>query len=407
MPEEPAGAHGWEVGQMTEDVRKLLGGYATGTLSEEERKALYAAALSDDELFAALADEQALKDMLDDGAVRAQLLQATENPQFSVMGALREWFERPKSKALTATGAVLLVLIGARAVYDTKPIERGSSSSEVAELRRLPSAPEAPVANRSQSAEQQPARAKLQEREQPRETKPQSLREGDSAQGEIPLSPPPPPPPPKAEVAESVVVTRSSARGDVAGVGSAAPPMISAAPAAAPPPPPASLARRDFRTADEAARASSTAPAPAATQKAAAGPFERAAGTTAIPLRYELLRRDAAGAFQPVPIDHEFADGDVIRVRVNSTQTGTVVFGIAGRSSETGGAVANVWTNFPQTDGIVIGPETRTLVLRFTPLDSGISSFADAAATSQPRATPGAAAGGGVSIQIPLRRKAR
>ena len=392
---------------MTEDVRKLLGGYATGTLSEEEKQALYAAALSDDELFAALADEQALKDMLDDGAVRAQLLQATENPRFSITGALREWFERPKSKALAGTAAVLLVLIGVRAVYETKPTGPGSSSSEVAELRRLPSAPE-PPANRTQSApEQQPERAKRQERE----TKPNVRKEGDSAQGEIPLSPAPPspaqapPPPPKAEVAESVVVTRSSASaggagGAVAGLGSAAAPEISAAP------PPAAraatLARRELRSADEA-RLATTPPAPAAMQTAAAGPFERAAGTTTVPLRYELLRRDAAGAFQPVPIDHEFADGDVIRVRVNSTQTGTVVFGIAGRSSETGGAVANVWTTFPQTDGIVIGPETRTLSLRFTPLDSAISSFADATATSSPRAT----AGGGVSVQIPLRRKSR
>jgi hypothetical protein len=144
-----------------------------------------------------------------------------------------------------------------------------------------------------------------------------------------------------------------------------------------------------------------TAPAPAALQDAAAGAFERASGTTAVPLRYELLRRDAAGAFQPVPMDYEFADGDVVRVRVNSTRAGTVVFGVAGLSSKTGGTVANVWATFPQTDGIVIGPETRTLVLRFTPLEAAVSSFADTTATSSLRA------GGGVSVDIPLRRKAR
>jgi hypothetical protein len=61
---------------MTDDVRKLLGGYATGTLTEAEQKELYEAALQDDALFAALADEHALKEMLDDSTVRAQVLQA-------------------------------------------------------------------------------------------------------------------------------------------------------------------------------------------------------------------------------------------------------------------------------------------------------------------------------------------
>lgn len=357
---------------MTEDVRKLLGGYATGTLSEEEKQALYAAALSDDELFAAMADEQALKDMLEDGAIRAQLLQATENPRFSIAGAFREWFERPKSKALTGTAVVLLVLIGIRAVRETKPIAPGQVTSDVAELRRLPPTPGFPVANRSQSGGEQPQRPPQ------RETKPIARRAGDSAQGEIPLSPPPPLPPTKEEMTESVVVTRSSAKsGAVAGVGSAAAPVISAAPAAP------------------------TAPAPAAQQMAGGGPFERVAGTTAVPLRYELLRRDAAGAFQPVPIDYEFADGDVVRVRVNSARAGNVVYGVAGRSSQTAPTVANAWTTFPQTDGIVIGPETRTLVLRFIPLDSRVSSFADATAAASPR--PGA----GVSVELPFRRKPR
>src|SRR5947209_20584861 len=63
---------------MTDDVRKLLGGYATGTLSEDERNQLYSAALQDEELFEALADEQVLKDLLDNSAARAELLRATE-----------------------------------------------------------------------------------------------------------------------------------------------------------------------------------------------------------------------------------------------------------------------------------------------------------------------------------------
>ena len=62
-----------------EDIRKLLGGYATGTLTEEERQALFEAALEDQELFDALAKEQPLRDLLEDPAARAQLLAALDD----------------------------------------------------------------------------------------------------------------------------------------------------------------------------------------------------------------------------------------------------------------------------------------------------------------------------------------
>jgi hypothetical protein len=51
-----------------DDIRKLLGGYSTGTLTPEEERALFAAALEDQELFDALAKEQALRDLLRDPA---------------------------------------------------------------------------------------------------------------------------------------------------------------------------------------------------------------------------------------------------------------------------------------------------------------------------------------------------
>jgi hypothetical protein len=57
-----------------EDARKLIGGYATGNLADEERKALFAAALSEQELFDELVKEQALKELLDDPLSRQRLL---------------------------------------------------------------------------------------------------------------------------------------------------------------------------------------------------------------------------------------------------------------------------------------------------------------------------------------------
>jgi len=57
-----------------EDLHKLLGGYAAGTLTEAERVALFEAALHDQALFDALADEEALRDTLADPQCRARLL---------------------------------------------------------------------------------------------------------------------------------------------------------------------------------------------------------------------------------------------------------------------------------------------------------------------------------------------
>ena len=64
-----------------EEIRKLLGGYATNTLTEAERQALFEAALDDQELFDALHQEQVLKELLADPVSRAEIRQALENPR--------------------------------------------------------------------------------------------------------------------------------------------------------------------------------------------------------------------------------------------------------------------------------------------------------------------------------------
>ena len=64
---------------MTPDeARKLLGGYATGTLTPEEQHTLLEAALHDQSLFNELMNEQPLKDALDDSAMRAEVLRALD-----------------------------------------------------------------------------------------------------------------------------------------------------------------------------------------------------------------------------------------------------------------------------------------------------------------------------------------
>ena len=97
------------------DLEKLLGGYATGTLTEEERKALFEAALHDQSLFNALADEQALKELLDDPVSRRRLLdmleKASAHPTAGWWTPVIDWFRRPANLAFAGTLATAVIAI--------------------------------------------------------------------------------------------------------------------------------------------------------------------------------------------------------------------------------------------------------------------------------------------------------
>src|SRR5260370_39835877 len=78
-----------------EDIQNLLGGFATETLTDRERELLFTAALKNQELFDALAAEQALQELLSDPASRRQLLEPLE-PQ---KGGAFAWMGRPLVQA--------------------------------------------------------------------------------------------------------------------------------------------------------------------------------------------------------------------------------------------------------------------------------------------------------------------
>ena len=62
---------------MTPDeIQRLMSGYATGSLTESERKLLFDAALEDQHLFDQLAQEQALKELIDQPGARDRLIAA-------------------------------------------------------------------------------------------------------------------------------------------------------------------------------------------------------------------------------------------------------------------------------------------------------------------------------------------
>jgi len=105
-----------------EEIEKLLGGYATDTLDAAERRALYEAALEDQELFDALAKEQALREVLQDPPARQQLIQALGPARDSLAAGAWRWLRRP---ALLAGGlAALLIAAGLVVLRQPKPAAR-------------------------------------------------------------------------------------------------------------------------------------------------------------------------------------------------------------------------------------------------------------------------------------------
>ena len=110
-----------------DDIEKLLGGYAAGTLTPEERDALFEAALDDQQLFESLAAEEPLREMLQDPAAKAQLLAALdERPA--------PWYRRlvwPAFGVAAGAAMVLMAVLGQHERPKPEPVI-------VAETRREP-----------------------------------------------------------------------------------------------------------------------------------------------------------------------------------------------------------------------------------------------------------------------------
>jgi len=111
------------------EAERLLGGHATGTLTEAERSLLFAAALEHQEVFDALADQEGLRELLADPVARAQLLTALAPATPKVV----PFWRRP---GLLAAAASLLVGTTAGLVYLRSP-----EAGRVPALQEAPKAP--------------------------------------------------------------------------------------------------------------------------------------------------------------------------------------------------------------------------------------------------------------------------
>jgi hypothetical protein len=293
-----------------EDVEKLLGGYATGTLTEAERQALFEAALANQDLFDALADEEALRELLGDPAARRHLLeQLTEKKSLGQF--LFGWWNRRLAWGLAGSAAVTVLLVAVLVpVYRRLAPEHfappPAASVEVAQKISPPAS--TPLAMRRPAPVVPHAQAPAVHRAR--------------VEAEVARVAPP------AEKPEQAERLPAAPRGVVGGTpggvigGISQPPTATVAEArqaqtaAAEP---KKLAISAFRL-PEAGPPEAQTLSPAALDKARAEEPRSAA----VGLHYSILRRDPAGRYAEVAPDTVFQRGDSVRLSVEANQSGTL-----------------------------------------------------------------------------------
>ncbi|MDQ2948576.1 MAG: hypothetical protein M3Y27_22000 [Acidobacteriota bacterium] len=104
------------------NIERLLGGYATNTLTEAERKSLFEAALADQELFNALQAEETLRDLLDDVESRHAIERALR--QAASQQPRRHWLMPAWAWGLAgsavATAALIFAVLMPKVMHNEK-----------------------------------------------------------------------------------------------------------------------------------------------------------------------------------------------------------------------------------------------------------------------------------------------
>ncbi|MCC6587661.1 MAG: hypothetical protein IT168_13270 [Bryobacterales bacterium] len=357
------------------DIRKLIAGYASGTLSEAERKVLFEAALHDQALFDALADEEALRELLADAEFRGELLEAlnevenaegenAERENAEAEHAPRQASTAPPSPPrlsrwwrLPVYGSLAAALAVAVGLFLTSRTERHYNVA----LTR-PAATEVPPPP-SYSPQFSTQSADRDQRTQP---PPRSIK---------PLTAPVAPRDPLAAAVELARKSRSAQLPEAATSSVPAPlpaesnqsfrvaeaepaqrpqPMIAAAP---PPPAPAKSSSSMTPVASPAPAGAAPAPAAAKTAGAATPPF-----STAGHFRYRVEQLGPDDRWAPAPA--QLHAGAQLRLFITPSETGTVIASLPENRTEILHALAgeSVTLPIPSSPGILrIGLSLQTL----------------------------------------------
>ncbi len=257
------------------------GGWAPGNLTPEERKRLAEAALRDQSLFNELAEEDRLRELLEDPAVRADALRALEN---------RPWFARPlvwTAASALAAGAILVAIL-IRPPQPSTP----EAKVEIAEARRPEPPPQShasvppPAAARRAKADPAVADAKRPALPPPEAASPVSPSEPKPVPQNEPLAAAPPP----ARIAEAEIEAKKEAASEEAAANRLDVRQKTARAEAT-----ATGAVKSFRTADLSA-AKSAAPLPA--------------------VSFQLRHPD--GSLSPFQSGSDVTVGDVVLLRIQA-----------------------------------------------------------------------------------------
>jgi hypothetical protein len=296
-----------------EEIRKLLGGYATNTLTEAERKVLFEAALDDQELFNAMQAEESLKDLLSDPFSREQVRQTLETPVAVKPG--RAWWSQWWAWGSAVVAAILIVAVIRSNPSQPKLREVASviATKPADQLQPMPLAKEAAT-----TPKQEPAGAKTFRRARAAVGPEQRKDEADLAK-----TPPPPPPVPAVQERESAP-PRSSTQAETPRSVDAGHSQNSQVPQNA------STNARDSISNQAGTRQEQFQPPPVANalrdsdrRVATTEQFRlgAVAGFATGPLRFSLMKRDSKGDFVSSP---DLKKGDAVQLRVIPALSGYI-----------------------------------------------------------------------------------
>jgi hypothetical protein len=303
------------------DIRKLLGGYAAGVLTEEERRALFEAALTDQDLFNELAREQALKELLEEPAARRQLLEALrEKP--GLLDRFRAWLSRPVAWVAVGSLAVatLLVVVVVRrteAPSAIKPVLTARLESQpTPEPSRIAPRAVAPATAKPKEPAEPPAPAVVLE---------ETDQRADEAKSEPPLA--------VKDQAVGALVSADAAPPPAASPVRAAQQTVSVEPVAVP----AEVRGLDIQpvgAADRSAIGRTNLMKSALAEGPAGGALDKASLVGASPYSYRIQRAGADGSFADAAPRTVFRSDERVRVVLTSSEPGHLRLTalVAGRS---------------------------------------------------------------------------
>jgi hypothetical protein len=321
-----------------EEIRKLLGGYATNSLTETERQALFEAALEDQELFDALHQEQVLKDLLADPVSRAEIRQALEKPRAA---RPRWWIWTAAASAVAA--AVLVVAVTRR--HTPEPMQQYASVQTAKPAAVQP----AEKVQSDAKAAPAPVRARASARKPSVRARPslaQNERKDELQPAAVPAAPPAPPPAVltgsqqiqvESQTARQATVPSPARAGDANALNQQS----------------TNQGTNSFRD-QERNQAS-----PAQVSGAVGGLMFK---PEIMPVRYALLKRDPDGTYQRLSPDLGLKTGDAVRLIVTPMSSGYLSLSRRDASGE--------WKRvFPETGPGIAVTANADFIIPESPID--------------------------------------